>query len=62
MSKKMFYVLNNVGRAKYVLNYHDGVRSHTDGSAFFDIRIFKNKKALGAAITGLKANGYAQTV
>jgi len=43
---KMFYVQTNIGRVKYVVNYHDGCKKHRDGSNFFDIATFKNKKKL----------------
>jgi len=57
---KRFYVQHNVGKAKYCLNFHDGVKEHKDGSEFFDLRIFKNKKKLAAAITALKEDGYKE--
>lgn len=34
----------NVGKAKYVVSYHDGIKHHNDGSPFYDVAIFKNKK------------------
>ena len=34
----------NIGKAKYVVNFHDGKKTHKDGSKFFDIQIFSNKK------------------
>ena len=40
-----YFVTYGIGKAKYVLNYYKG-NKHTDGSRFYDIRIFKNKKAL----------------
>ena len=43
---KRFYIQNDIGKAKYVVNYHDGNKKHFDGSDFFDIIIFKNKKKL----------------
>jgi hypothetical protein len=33
----------NVGHAKYVVNYYTG-KKHQDGSDFYDIRIFTNKR------------------
>lgn len=55
---KVFNEQENVGKAKYVVNFHDGVKQHKDGSPFFDIKIFKNKKKKGAFIKYLKAQGY----
>lgn len=43
-------ILHNVGHAKYVVNYSDGTKKHADGSEFFDVAIFKNKKKMEAFI------------
>ena len=40
---KRFYTQDNVGHIKYLVNYHDGVKKHLDGSDFFDIKTFRNK-------------------
>lgn len=36
----------NVGKAKYLVSYFDPEKNqrHKDGSEFWDIRIFRNKK------------------
>ncbi len=57
---KRFYIQYNIGRAKYVVNFHDGVKQHRDGSEFFDISIFKNKKKLGEFVRQLREDGYAE--
>ena len=41
---KTFNLMYNVGKAKYVVNYHNGIKKHKDDSPFYDIGIFKNKK------------------
>ena len=58
--KKTFYVQNGIGKAKYCLSYHDGVSTHKDGSPFFALAIFKNKKKLNEKIKELRLNGYAE--
>lgn len=55
---KEYYLQYNIGKCKYVLNYHDGMKTHLDGSKFFDIIIFKNKINLNKFINELKINGY----
>jgi len=55
---KVFSTGNNIGKAKYVVNYHDGVRTHKDGSLFFDIHICKNKVERERFINKLVKNGY----
>jgi hypothetical protein len=58
---KTFYQMDNIGKAKYTVNFHDGKKKHKDGSAFYDIKIFKNKPTLNAFINDLKAQGYVLT-
>jgi hypothetical protein len=52
--------MHRIGMAKYVVNYHDGVQTHKDGSPFFGIEIFSNKKKLNKFITQLKKEGYVE--
>ena len=55
---KTFNIQNNVGKSKYVVNFHDGIKTHKDGSLFFDICIFKNKKKLNIFVNSLILEGY----
>lgn len=55
---KLFYEQFNVGKAKYLVKFHDGVSKHNDGSNFWDIRIFSNVKAKNQFIKELQAQGY----
>jgi hypothetical protein len=55
---KEYKITNNVGTAKYVVSHHDGVQTHKDGSKFFGITIFKNKKKLKAFTDELDRQGY----
>jgi hypothetical protein len=52
--------MTNVGTAKYVVNHHDGIKKHNDGSDFFDVTIFKNKRKMEKFVAGLKINGYTE--
>ena len=54
--------MTNVGKAKYVINYHDGKSKHNDGSDFFGINIFKNKIKFQKEINRLKTDGYVDTI
>ncbi len=56
---KVYNTMRNVGRAKYLVNYHDGIKSNKDGSPFFDIAIFSNQKELKQFVSQLKNDGYA---
>jgi len=55
---KTFYIQNNVGKVKYLLNFHDGIQTHKDGSPFFGIYIFSNIKKLNNKIKELRSLGY----
>jgi len=55
---KKFNIQNNIGKSKYVVSFHNGISTHADGSEFFDIRIFSNKKELHAFTQELVNNGY----
>jgi hypothetical protein len=57
---KVFYIQNNIGTAKYVVNFHDGVQKHNDGSDFYAIAIFHNKKKLAKYVKDLKLKGYQE--
>jgi len=51
----------NIGKVKYVINYHNGIDKHNDGSDFFGIYTFHNKRKFEAKIKALKNDGYIQT-
>jgi hypothetical protein len=53
-------MMQNIGNSKYVVNFHDGVKFHNDGSKFFGIEIFNNKKYLKKFINELKKNNYKE--
>lgn len=59
-SSKNFNTKYNVGRAKYVINYHDGKKTHKDGSPFYDIATFKNMKDFLAYKKKLNSEGYKE--
>lgn len=55
-----YYEQMNIGHAKYVVNYCDGKHRYDDGSLFYDIRIFKNKRLKDQFIKSLKQLGYKE--
>ena len=57
---KVFHWHTQIGRAKYVISYHDGVKKHGDGSPFFDMEIFSNKVEHAKFIKKLLAQGYIE--
>ena len=58
---KSFYRQDNIGKAKYTISYHDGIQTHKDGSPFFGISIFSNKKKLKKFTDNLKKENYTET-
>ncbi len=58
-TKKSFTITANVGRARHVVSFHDGVKTHADGSPFFDISIFSSMKKRDAFTRALVTQGYA---
>ena len=55
---KVYNQQYRIGTVKYVVNYHDAIKTHKDGSRFFDIALFRNKKKLNAFILKLEKDGY----
>jgi hypothetical protein len=57
---KEFNVKFNVGRCKYLVSFHDGSKTHSDGSKFFDVALFKSKTELEKFTNKLTAEGYVK--
>lgn len=55
---KLYNIMFGVGKAKYVVNYHDGVKKYNDGSRFYDTKLFSNKLEMNKFIKFLKKEGY----
>ncbi len=58
--KANFNEMFNVGKARYVVNYHDGKKTHPDGSPFYDIHLSRNKREHERFVKSLRAQGYAE--
>lgn len=58
--KKLFYTMRNVGKVKYLVNFHDGQKKHNDGSQFYDIMTFTNKRKFETFIKSLIKDGYQE--
>ena len=58
--KKRFRQQNGIGKSKYTISYHDGKKKHKDGSDFFDIQIFRNKKDLETFKKDLVSKGFVK--
>lgn len=58
--EKVYDEMMNVGKSKYVVNFHNGEKKHKDGSPFFDIAIFKNKVEKDKFVKDLESKGYSK--
>jgi hypothetical protein len=56
---KKYRIMYNVGKVKYLVNYHDGTKFHKDGSEFFDIATFSNKRKFIKFVKELNELGYS---
>lgn len=57
---KKFKIQFNVGKVKYLVSFHDGIKAHDDGSEFYDIRPFTNKKNMISFVSDLRKQGYIE--
>jgi len=55
---KQYDTMYGVGKTKYLVNFHDGKKTHKDGSPFFDMRTFSNKKDFQKFQKELEEKGY----
>jgi hypothetical protein len=58
---KNYRITFNVGRVKYLISYHDGIKKHKDGSPFYDIDCFSNKTKFNKHLKHLISQGYVQS-
>lgn len=56
---KTFRIQERIGKARHVVSFHDGVKTHSDNSPFFDVRIFSRKRDALRFTQQLKADGYS---
>jgi hypothetical protein len=47
-----------IGETRHSVSFHDGVKTHKDGSPFFDLQIFSKKKDKESFIHNLENIGY----
>lgn len=55
---KRYYTQFNVGKVKYLVNYHNGISKDKDGSDFFDIATFTCKRKFMVFIDSLNCKGF----
>jgi hypothetical protein len=56
--EKTYRYQQNVGKARHVISFHDGVKTHKDGSPFFDLKICSRKPDALRFIRELEAEGF----
>ena len=47
-----------IGAVRHSVSFNDGMKTHKDGSPFFDLKVFKRSKDKEVFIRGLEADGY----
>lgn len=57
---KTYHLQSNIGKAKYVVNFFNGVKRYLDGSLAQDIRIFSNKRKRDQFVKELEKDGYLE--
>lgn len=57
---KTFNMLENVGKVRHVVSFHDGVKTHQDNSPFFDVRTFGRKRDANKFARALETDGYVR--
>ena len=58
--EKLYYTQDNIGKVKYTVSDHDGEKTHKDGSKFWGIACFSNKRKRNKYISDLKKEGYKE--
>jgi hypothetical protein len=56
-----YHTHSEIGRARHVVTYHDGVKQHPDGSPFYDIHICRTARKLDTFVKELEKKGYRPT-
>jgi hypothetical protein len=60
METKYYYTQDNIGKVKYTISYHNGLTKHKDGSPFYGIYGFSNKRKFHKRLKQLISEGYIQ--
>lgn len=55
---KVYSFQSNIGKAKHVVNFHDGESMHPSGCPFWGIAIFSSLRKRDAYVKSLQAQGY----
>ena len=53
-----YTTMERVGTARYVVNFHDGHKTHADSSPFYDVKIFSSAVARDRFLARLREAGY----
>lgn len=56
--EKTYIVHPPIGKCKYPISHHDGVKTHGDGSRFYCLATPRNKKERDSLIRKLESEGY----
>jgi hypothetical protein len=57
---KVYSVQYNIGKCKYCVSFHDGIKKHQDNSPFYDIKLFKSKQKMNQFTASLRKHGFIE--
>jgi hypothetical protein len=60
MDKKQYIINSQIGKVKHSISFYDGVKVHSDGSEFWDLRTFKTKRDMKRFVKQLENDGYKE--
>lgn len=58
--KKAYKIEPQIGKVKHSVSFYDGKSTHKDGSDFWGIKTFKNKKQKEDFVKELQKDGYVE--
>ncbi|MEG3764916.1 hypothetical protein [Alteromonas sp. 14N.309.X.WAT.G.H12] len=57
---KFYDCIDNLGKAKYLVNFHDETQTYPDGTPRLNVRKFTNKRKRDQFVRSLKKMDYLQ--
>lgn len=57
---KQYRLNHQIGSTKHSVSFHDGEKTHRDGSPFWDLKITRTKRDKLRFVKALAADGYTE--
>ena len=62
VTKKEYYEQDEIGTSKYTVSFNNGIDRHKDGSLFYHIQTFSNKREKNVFVKDLISKGYKKPI